>query len=79
MNVFDVCKKHCEFRNLVAHSPLWVEGSEDNQQVRGIFALTPKCSKNIAQIISIEELKGRVTESARLVSDLIALRKKFTV
>ena len=79
MNAFEVATKHTGFRNIVAHSPLAITGHEDGTfKIQGIIDLTPKDKTLSAQLISLEELTGRVNESAALGRQLLEMQKDFS-
>ena len=42
-------------------------------------SLTPKDDDKIAQLISLEELKGRVTESAAVARQVLEMQADFSV
>jgi hypothetical protein len=78
MNTFEVALKHTGFRNVVAHSPLAVSGQPDGTfNIQGIMNITPKSKDTIAQLVSLEELKGRVNESAALGRSLLDMQANF--
>jgi len=78
MNAFDVAVKHTGFRNIVAHSPLVITGNADGTyHIHGIMNITPKSGDTIAQLISLEELTGRVNESAAVARQLLEMQADF--
>ncbi len=78
MNVFEVAIKHTSFRNIVAHSPLAISGEPDGTyKIQGIMDVTPKSKDTIAQLVSLEELKGRVNESAATARGLLEMQADF--
>lgn len=78
MHAFEVATKHTGFRNIIAHSPLAITGHEDGTfKIQGIIDLTPKDKTLAAQIISLEELTGRVNESAALGRQLLEMQHDF--
>ena len=78
MNALNVASKHAGFRNIVAHSPLAITGQADGSyRIQGIMNVTPKNSDTIAQLISLEELTGRVTESAVVARQLLEMQADF--
>lgn len=79
MNVFEVADKHCGFRNIVAHSPLAMTSDDASGTfgINGIVNVTPKSKETIAQLVSIEELKGRVNESAAIARDVLDMQTDF--
>jgi hypothetical protein len=80
MNALDVASKHAAFRNIVAHSPLAITGQGDKTfRIQGIVNVTPKSNDTIAQLISLEELTGRVNESAVVARQLLEMQADFPV
>jgi hypothetical protein len=78
MRTFAVAAKHVGFRNAVAHSPLIITEHEDgSKRIQGIFNLTPNDEKKVGEVISIEELRGRVDESAQLGRLLLQMQADF--
>ena len=78
MNVLDVASRHAGFRNIIAHSPLAITGHADGSyRIQGIMNVTPKSSDTIAQLISLEELTGRVNESAVVARQLLEMQADF--
>jgi len=78
MKVFEVALKHTTFRNIVAHSPIAVTEAEDGTYtVRGILGLNPKDKAKVGELVSLEELKGRVNESAVVARALIEMQAYF--
>jgi hypothetical protein len=78
MKVLQVAAKHAGFRNIVAHSPLLMASRADGSyEIMGIMNVTPKSRDNIAQLISLEELKGRVDESAVVGKQLLEMQVDF--
>lgn len=72
MNVLTVAKKHSDFRNIIAHSPLVVTGHADGiNRIQGIMNMTSD------EIVSLQEMKGRVEESAVLASKLLEMQSDF--
>ena len=79
MRVFGVADKHLTFRNSVAHSSVVLHGDDAGpQRVVGLLDLTPRDPTNIGQIISIEELTGRVNESSAIARDLVTMQQDYT-
>jgi hypothetical protein len=79
MNVLTVAAKHTGFRNIVAHSPLAISANQDGTfHIQGIMTFTPKDPKNIGQLVLLEELKGRVDESAMLARQLMEMQSDFS-
>jgi hypothetical protein len=80
MNALEVARKHAGFRNIVAHGPLVITGDADGTyHIQGILNVTPKDDDKIAQLISLEELKGRVTESAVVARQMLEMQADFPV
>ena len=78
MNALNVASKHAGFRNIVAHSPLAITGQADGSyRIHDPLNVTPKNSDTIAQLISLEELTGRVTESAVVARQLLEMQADF--
>lgn len=77
-NVFAVALRLCGFRNIVAHSPLIMTKREDGTvDIHGIVSVTPKDPNNSGVIISLEELTGRIEESAKVAQELLNMRGAF--
>jgi hypothetical protein len=80
MNVFDMALKHTGFRNIVAHSPLAIsQGPDGTYKIQGIMNVTPKSKDTLAQLVSLEEVRGRVNESAATGRDLLEMQADFPV
>lgn len=80
MNALDVASKHAGFRNIVAHSPLAITGhANGSYRIQGIMNVTPKSNDTIAQLISLDELTGRVNESAVVARQLLEMQNDFPV
>jgi hypothetical protein len=78
MRIFGVADKHTAFRNSVAHSSVVLHGDDSGSQgVIGLLNLTPNDPANMGQIISIEELNGRVNESSALAQDMVAMQVDY--
>lgn len=78
MNVFAVTGRHIGFRNIVAHSPLMITGHEDgSHHIQGILNLTPREEKQAGELVGLEELRGRVNESARLGELLLQMQTDY--
>jgi hypothetical protein len=78
MNVFNVTSKHAGFRNIIAHSPLLMTGSEDEPKViQGILNITPNDDTNFGVLIGLDELKNRVEESAIIGENLVSMQIDF--
>ena len=79
MKAFALADKHTSFRNIVAHSPIAITGNTDGTfHIQGIMDLTPKDKNIVAELISLEELKGRVNESSVLGRQLLEMQSDFT-
>ena len=80
MNVLTVALKLTVFRNIIAHSPLAISGTQDGKfHIHGIMSFTPKDAKNVGQLISLEELTGRVDESAGVAKQLMEMQRDFAI
>jgi len=80
MLFFDALLKHVKFRNIIAHSGVtYVDGPDEDKIVNGLLNFLPNDSNSIAEYISLEELKGRVNESARLGATLLDYQSLFTL
>ncbi len=80
MNALEVASKHAGFRNIVAHSPLAITGHADGSfRIQGIMNVTPKSNDTIAQLISLEEMAGRVDESAAVARQLLEMQADFPI
>jgi len=80
MNALEVARRHAGFRNSVAHSPLAITGhAGGSYHIQGIMNVTPKSRESIAQLITLEELKGRVNESAVVARQLFEMQADFPV
>ncbi len=78
MNIFRVADKHVGFRNIIAHSPIMITGHEDgSRHIRGILNLTPNDPNNVGQLVELDELRGRVNESAQLARSLLEMQVNF--
>ena len=78
MNVFGVAAKHVGFRNVVAHSPLVITGHEGgSKHIQGILNLTLNDDKQAGELVGLEELKGRVNESAKLGELVLQMQADF--
>jgi len=78
MNVLDVAGRHAGFRNIIAHSPIAMQRTNEGKfHIVGILKVTPKDPANSAQLVSIEELKIRVNESAAVARDLLEMQNDF--
>jgi hypothetical protein len=78
MNVFNVAGKHVGFRNIIAHSPLVITEHQDgSHQVQGILNLTPNDERQAGELVGLEELRGRVNESAKLGEQFLQMQEDF--
>jgi hypothetical protein len=78
MKIFEVAERHTGFRNIIAHSPIVISGEADGTlTIIGIMNVTPKSSTKLGEIVSLEELKGRVDESAAVARDVLAMAMLF--
>jgi len=78
MNVFEVGLKHVNFRNIVAHSPVLIAGRADGTfEVGGIMNLTPKDDNKVGELVSLAELKGRVSESSAVARSMLEMQSDF--
>jgi hypothetical protein len=78
MNVFRVASKHVVFRNIVAHSPILIAGYADGtRRVQGILNITPTDLHKSGELVSFEELRTRVDESAAISRDLLEMQDAF--
>jgi hypothetical protein len=72
MNVLGIAVKIATFRDAIAHSPLVCSVSADGaKHIHGILDVKQN------QLISLEELKRRVDESARVASGLLEMQGEF--
>lgn len=77
---------HSEIRNLVAHSCVMMGFPNDDPSqpafVKGIMNLRPRDKSREAELISVEEINGSVTASARIAALLLEasaqLKSKLT-
>jgi hypothetical protein len=80
MNTLGVAERHAGFRNIVAHSPVAIAGQADGtHRVVGIMGLTPGHPERVAEIISLDELRGRVNESSAVASEMLSMQGIFPV
>jgi hypothetical protein len=78
MNVFDIAEKHAGFRNSIAHSGLALSESEGELHIHGILDIPKNAYREGgATLISLTELKRRVTESALVANDLLDMQNDF--
>lgn len=79
MLVFDVALKHAGFRNIVAHSPIFIsEHADGSKYIQGILNLNPRDPNNDGVLIGLQELRGRVDESSSIGRDLLQMQKVFS-
>ena len=73
MNIFGVALKISAFRDAIAHSPLVLGGSskDDLRAILGILDL------KAGELISLEEINGRVDESASVAQGLLEMQADF--
>jgi hypothetical protein len=77
MKNFNVALKLIGFQNSVAHSGLILHSSDHSPpQKLGLFNITVRSKKNFAEIISIEEMNGRVEESAKLGGIMLLMQER---
>lgn len=80
MAFFDVLSKHVSFRNIIAHSGIFNQKNEKGEIIPiGLMNFTPDDPEKIGEIISLEELRGRVNESASLGVKLLELQNDFSL
>ena len=80
MSALDVASRHAGFRNIVAHGPLAITRKPDGTyHINGIVNVTPKDRANLAQLVTLEELKGRVNESAIVAKLVLEMQADFNV
>jgi hypothetical protein len=80
MKALDVAARHAGFRNIVAHGPLAITRQGDGTyHINGIVNVTPKDRNNLAQFVTLEELKGRVNESAIVAKLVLEMQADFIV
>jgi hypothetical protein len=78
MKAFKVATRHSGFRNIVAHGPLVITADASGRyHIHGIMNVTPKSKKTVTQLISLEELSGRVNESATVARALLEMQEDF--
>ena len=79
MNTFNVAAKHVKFRNIIAHNPLaFREGLDRSLDIQGIMNMAPDDKKILYELISLEELSGRVNESAIVVRQLLEMQSELS-
>ena len=75
MGVLTVASKHVVFRNAVAHSGVvYTSGADGVKHLQGILNLTPSDTQKIGELISLDELKTRVNESAALGRSMLEMQ-----
>ena len=81
MNIFNILEKHIGFRNIVAHSGILYgdEPGKDEKILVGLLNLKPRNINNIAEAITIEEMRERVNESAQLGKLLCDIQDDFVL
>jgi hypothetical protein len=63
---------------LQLHSPLAISGHADGSyRIQGIMNVTQKSSDTIGELISLEELRGRVDESAIIARQMLDMHADF--
>ena len=78
MELFEIAQRHIKYRNIVAHSGIfYVDLPDGTKGMAGLVNFMPEDKNNIAEIISLEEMKGRVNESSNLASKLLELQNDF--
>lgn len=78
MNTFKVALLHVSFRNIVAHGPIVIAKLSDGSfQTVGIANLAPRNKSSFAEVITLEELTGRVDESAVLGRKLAEMQLDY--
>jgi len=74
LNTLNILKLLIEFRNIIAHNPITFSFHEDDPSnaalVSGILNMRPKNKKINAELVSSEELAGRVNESVAIAKKL---------
>ena len=73
MNIFSVALKISVFRDVIAHSPLVLGGNpkDDMRVILGILDI------KAGEPISLEEINGRVDESAAVAQGLLEMQVDF--
>lgn len=78
MNTLQVAVKLARFRNIVAHSSLIVTDHADgSRRVQGLMDLTPRDKNKFGDLVELEELTTRVTESEAVARDLCEMQNDF--
>lgn len=79
MNTLRVAERHAGFRNAVAHSPIAISGHADGTfKIHGIMNVTPASKSTIFELVSLDELKGRVNESAAVAREMLEMQSAFS-
>jgi hypothetical protein len=79
MDNLEVAMKHTTFRNIVAHSPLVLTNLPDGSfHIGGIANVTPKSLDTLFEMVSLDELKGRVNESAVVGRHILEMQADFS-
>jgi hypothetical protein len=80
MNALNVAERHAGFRNVVAHSPIAIRGNADGTfNILGIMNVTPKSSTKLGELVSLDEMKGRVNESAAVAREVLEMQSVFPI
>jgi hypothetical protein len=78
MRTFDTSERHCAFRNIVAHSALQIGARADGTQlILGILNIQKSNGLVASELITLEELRGRVTESSLAAKHLLDMQDAF--
>ena len=78
MTTLGVAEKHAAFRNIIAHGTVILASSPNGTpRALGIVNVTPKDRSNLFTIVSLEELRGRVNESAAVLKELLEMQAAF--
>ena len=78
MNVLDVAVRHAGFRNIVAHAPLMISSKPDGTtHINGLLDVASTNPNVLAQLITLEELKGRVDEAALVAKGVLEMQAEF--
>ncbi len=74
MKLFSVIERHIGFRNIIAHSSVVLSGDEKGPKaVIGILNTKPRQKELQAEIVRLDEIRGRVNESAALATKLFEI------
>jgi hypothetical protein len=80
IKILSVADRNRGFSNVVAHSPVAITGHSDGTfTIHGIMNIAPLNKANAAELVSLEELRGRVNESAALARDMLEMQSVFPV